>query len=450
MVPQLKNAAVVNACKLCTPLGAALAFHGIEGAVCLLHGSQGCSTYIRRYLISHFKEPIDIASSNFSEESAIYGGANNLKTAIMNIVQQYNPVMIGIASTCLSETIGDDVKRIIRELKKEQPRLPEIVSVSTASYRGTHVDGFHAVAAALVKDLAEDGPELRQLNLMPGMASPADIRFLHQVFDSFGVPAVVLPDYSETLDGGLWHSYTPLPPGGTKLSQIRSTGRSMASIEFGHLLVDEHDSAGAVLASKFGTPLHSLGLPIGIRATDLFMSVMRELSGGPMPEIYSQDRARLADSYADGHKYVFGKRAVIFGEEDLVIALAAFLQEIGMIPAVVGSGGNSGRMKKVLRQELGDECFDQISILDDSDFDEIERAASQYEIDIVIGHSKGYKMAKKMGVPHVRTGFPIHDRFGGQRLRCMGYDGTQRFFDALVNALLEKAQNDNPVGYTYL
>ena len=46
----------------------------------LLHGSQGCTTYIRRYMISHFREPLDIASSNFSEEAAIFGGRENLRT----------------------------------------------------------------------------------------------------------------------------------------------------------------------------------------------------------------------------------------------------------------------------------------------------------------------------------------------------------------------------------
>ncbi|MGA2143198.1 MAG: nitrogenase component 1, partial [Brevinematales bacterium] len=51
-----------NACKLCSPLGASIVFRGIKGCVPLVHGSQGCSTYIRRYVISHFREPIDIAS----------------------------------------------------------------------------------------------------------------------------------------------------------------------------------------------------------------------------------------------------------------------------------------------------------------------------------------------------------------------------------------------------
>jgi len=50
-------AATRNACKLCAPLGACLALRGVAGAAPFLHGSQGCATYIRRYLISHFASP---------------------------------------------------------------------------------------------------------------------------------------------------------------------------------------------------------------------------------------------------------------------------------------------------------------------------------------------------------------------------------------------------------
>ena len=84
--------------------------------ITLLHGSQGCSTYMRRYLISHFKEPVDIASSNFTEETAVFGGGANLKLAIENVARQYAPAMIGIATTCLSETIGDDVQLILNRI----------------------------------------------------------------------------------------------------------------------------------------------------------------------------------------------------------------------------------------------------------------------------------------------------------------------------------------------
>ena len=69
-----------NACKLCKPLGASIAFKGVEGCVPFLHGSQGCATYMRRYIISHFNEPIDIASSSLGEKHAVYGGARRAQS----------------------------------------------------------------------------------------------------------------------------------------------------------------------------------------------------------------------------------------------------------------------------------------------------------------------------------------------------------------------------------
>ena len=60
-----------NACKLCKPLGACLAFRGIEGAVPMLHGSQGCATYMRRYIISHSRTG-SASRPGFSLTSALW------------------------------------------------------------------------------------------------------------------------------------------------------------------------------------------------------------------------------------------------------------------------------------------------------------------------------------------------------------------------------------------
>ncbi len=108
-----------NACKLCKPLGACLAFRGIEGAVPMLHGSQGCATYMRRYIISHFREPMDIASSSLGEKHAVYGGGPNLKQGLQNVMTKFGAKVIGIATTCLTETIGDDVPMIVGEFRRE-------------------------------------------------------------------------------------------------------------------------------------------------------------------------------------------------------------------------------------------------------------------------------------------------------------------------------------------
>ncbi|HBF36488.1 MAG TPA: nitrogenase, partial [Firmicutes bacterium] len=277
----LKNASVVttNACKLCTPLGACIAMKGIENAITLLHGSQGCATYIRRYLISHFREPIDIASSNFTENATIFGGGLNLSTGLRNVTTQYQPTLIGIATTCLSETIGEDVGTLIRSYQKEEAeQQPYIIHMSTPSYKGTHAEGFHAVVRAAAGTLAKDGPPRKQLNIFPGFVSPADIRYLKEILTDLALEYVMLPDYSETLDGPTWDDYQKIPSGGTPVTAIQTMGCSQATIELGRTL-DPEETAGAILRDRFKTLRFQLGMPIGVRETDLFFELLKTFTG---------------------------------------------------------------------------------------------------------------------------------------------------------------------------
>lgn len=444
-----------NACKLCSPLGASMVFKGIEGSLPLLHGSQGCATYIRRYLISHFKEPVDIASSSFTEETAVFGGGYNLRRALENVTKQYNPLLIGVATTCLSETIGDDVALYINQYLREKAGLkrPLIINVSTPSYKGTHMDGFHAAVKAVVDSLAEDGSGVNMVNLLPGFVSSADLRYLKEVITDYtrlgaGTDFCILPDYSETMDGPLWTEYQKIPPGGTKLEQIKKTGRARATLEFGRTIT-AMETAGKRLQERFRVPLISCGIPIGVRETDRFFALLTELTGVPVPEKYRAERGRLIDSFVDAHKYVFGKRAVIYGEEDLVVGITSLLAEVGIEPVLCASGGESGRFAQAIKSVVP-EKGGQPEVREGVDFMTIAEEVERLKPDLLIGNSKGYSLARKLNIPLVRIGFPIHDRIGGPRLLHLGYRGAQQLFDTVVNTIIDRKQSASPVGYTYM
>jgi nitrogenase molybdenum-iron protein NifN len=441
-----------NACKLCRPLGAALAFKGIEGAVPFLHGSQGCATYMRRYLISHFREPVDIASSSLGEKEAVYGGGPNLKKGILNVMKKYRPELVGVATTCLTETIGDDADRLVREFKTEfgDLDLPELVSVSTPAYGGSHMDGFHAAVRAVAEQLAADATPTPAVNLLPGFVSPEDLRHLKEIFSDFGLPVTVLPDIADTLDGPSLEDYREIPEGGTPLAAIRRMAGAPATVEFGRTLRPER-SAGGLLQARHGVRLFSLGLPIGLRETDAFYAVLESIAGQPTPRRHALERGRLLDAYVDGHKYLSGQRAVIYGEEDLVAGLAGFLAEIGVRPVLAASGGGSGRLSAGIVPLCEPLLAEMPLVLEDVDFHDIVEQARALSPDLVLGNSKGYRvLARELGIPLVRVGFPVHDRFGAQRLRHLGYRGALSLFDRIVNAVLEKSQEDSAVGYGYL
>ncbi len=536
-----------NACKLCTPLGACVAYRGVDGCVPLLHGSQGCSTYIRRYTISHYREPVDIASSNFSEDTAVFGGAENLSRAISNVTSKYDPKVIGIATTCLSETIGEDMDLLTRELQTRAAQrgetLPPIVACSTAAYAGTHVDGFHAAVRTLVATLAEgvrggadtasgaapkpaarplprrgrafvdpepaapdaaaagrppvpavkplprvgrafvdptpeasgapaveqapvtpgkplarrgraftfDAPALAagHVNLLPGFVSPADLRYLLELVTDFGLPIVMVPDYSRSLDAPALETYEKVPQGGTTIDELKSTGSARASIELGRTLAANNDTAAAFLQSEFAVPRHALGTPIGVRETDRLAALLETLSGRELPANHAAERGRLIDAYVDGHKYVSRKRAVVYGEEDLVAGLVSFLAEIGIVPVLAASGGESGALRQAI-DAVAPDLADQIQVVGGADFADIGEATKELQPDLIIGSSKGYRIARELQIPLVRVGFPVHDRIGGQRLAHLGYRGAAELYDRIVNTLLEAKQDASPVGFAYL
>jgi nitrogenase molybdenum-iron protein NifN len=442
-----------NACKLCAPLGASLVFKGIEGALPLLHGSQGCATYIRRYLISHFKEPVDIACSNFGEETAIFGGGANLKIALDNLRSQYDPTLIGIATTCLSETIGDDINMFLSEYRRINPEeiLPPMVHVSSPSYQGTHMEGFHNAVTATAKTVAEKkGEPTGAVNLFAGMLSPADLRYLKEIMVDYEVPVTLLPDYSETLDGPPWGQYHPIPEGGTPVSELKKMGDAAASLLLGSVIGATKENAADVLADAHGVPAYKLGMPIGIEETDRFFEAMSVITGREMPEKHRKERERLLDSYVDGHKYMMDAKAVVFGEEDLVVAISGFLMEIGVLPVLIASGGRSGNLTSQIAALIPDYEEKGIAVMGDADFMDVEAAAGELGADVLIGNSKGYAMSRRLEVPLMRIGFPIHDRVGGPRQLHVGYRGTQSLFDRLANTIIETRQDSSKVGYTYM
>ena len=448
-----------NACKVCAPLGACVAYKGIRGCVPLIHGSQGCATYVRRYLISHYKEPVDIASSGFSEEATIFGGAATCHTALTNIISQYQPEVVGICTTCLSETIGDNMPGILSDFEAKYSTKTKLVAASTPSYSGTHADGYHAAVAAIAKRFAKSSKRNKAVNIFPGFVSPEDLRHYKQVLEEFDIPYVMLPDYSDTLDGKHWKDYNRMPEGGTSVDQVETMGDAIASLEFGKILntgimagaLREDtvpDTAAVYLEESFGVKRYNMHIPVGIDAMDKFLKTLSDISGKEIPAKYTAQRGRLVDAYVDGHKYVFGKRAIVYGEEDFVLGMLAFLSEIGITPVAIASGGDSKRMGAYAKAMFGKEV--EMLVMNGVDFETIHEHAKDLKPDILIGNSKGYYIARDLNIPIVRVGFPIHDRLGGQRLLHIGYEGTHRLFEEVANALIQYKQENSPVGYKYM
>ncbi|HEY8804836.1 MAG TPA: nitrogenase cofactor biosynthesis protein NifB [Clostridium sp.] len=430
----------VNPCKMCMPLGGVMALKGIENSMVILHGSQGCSTYIRRHMATHFNEPIDIASSSLTEDGTIYGGAKNLKLGLKNIIKLYNPSIIGVLTTCLAETIGEDIGGIITEFQEENSTIRDIkiIPISTPAYSGTQSEGYYKTLRRLVEFLSKDDIKSDKINIIAANINPGDIRQLKYILDAFKVEYTILPDVSDTLDAGYTEKYNKVPEGGTSLHDIALMGGAAGTIEM-DCSAEIGSTAGDYLFETYGVPLFKCAVPMGIKATDTFINLISKISKKKVPKVLEKERSRYLDGIIDSHKYNGEGRAVIFGEPEIVYAVTALCVENGIQPLLIATGSKNKILVSKLK-ELTKDLETQPIIIDDSDFEIIEKYTKDLNANLLIGDSNGRRLEKKLGIKLIRIGFPIHDRVGAQRAVNVGYFGSLRFLDEITNAILEKKE----------
>jgi len=425
-----------NPCNMCMPMGGILALKGIEKSMVIVHGSQGCSTYMRRHIAEHFNEPVDVGSSSLNEKGTIYGGEKNLRLALDNIIKVYNPKMVGIVTTCLAETIGEDIERITGQylIDREMEDF-SIVTASTPGYGGSHFEGYFFTLKRVIMQLTGPTKKNNKINIIIPNISPADIRELKRILEQMNIEYVLCPDFSDTLDRPFSKPYTKMSAGGTKLADIKEMGGALATIQMG-VTIDDAISPGKYLEEQFGVPLYNIPIPIGVEHTDLFINTLEKITGNVIPDSLHGERGRLLDGMIDSHKYNFAGRIVIFGEPEMVYGVAKTCLENGVFPAVIATGSQVGKLNELLVVALA-ETPESSNILIETDFAHILAACQEAKVNIAIGPSDGRYLTEKGEIPLVRLGFPIHDRVGGQRLLSVGYTGTMMLLDRITNTLLE-------------
>jgi nitrogenase molybdenum-iron protein beta chain len=414
---------------------------GVHGAITINHGSQGCATYPRHQMARHFREPIEVATSSLTEKTTVYGGKENLITALKNVWDRFQPSMITICSTCLSETIGDDVPAIIEEFQNNYPDADiPILSVRTPSYIGTHITGFDLFLKEVVNTLPARQRGKRtaetsngKVNILPGWVNPGDIRELKHMLREMDIPAIWLTDYSETLDGG---HYTPRPrhpKGGTTVDELRDSSNSLAAIA-----LQKHigGDAAKLYKRRHNVPSHVLPTPIGLGYTDMFLETLSEITGKEIAESMNDDRARLLDAIVDTHMFNSELRVAIYGDPDMVQGLTRLVAEMGMRPAYALTATESKAWGEDMLA-LAEELDLDLEILHKSDMHELHKRIKANPVDVIIGHSKGKYIAQDENIPLVRVGFPVEDRFGYHRRAIVGYRGAINLVDEITNAILE-------------
>ena len=440
-VRTLKKAAVVNPLKMSQPLGGALAFMGVAGAMPLFHGSQGCTSFALVLLVRHFKEAIPLQTTAMSEVATILGGYENVEAAVSNIAARAQPALIGICSTGVTETKGDDLEGFVRLIRQNRPDLDPIalVPVNTPDFSGSHTDGWVATCLALVKHLVEapEGPrDPARINVWAGPhLTPGDIDELRDVIESFGLDPLFVPDLSGSLDGHVPEDFTPTTLGGARVDDVRAMGRAAHSIAIGASM----RPVAAAIDAKTGASTACFDSATGLAAMDALIGHLAAISGRPVPNRLRRQRGQLVDAMLDGHFHFGRKRIAVALEPDLLFAVSGLFASLGaqIVAAVTTTASPLNAQVPA----------DEILIGDLEDF---ETAADAGDADLLVSHAHARQAAERLDLPLLRLGLPIFDRLGAGHRVCVGYRGARDLIFEIANIFMARIHEPTPQDWPLL
>ncbi len=435
-----RNSLVINPAKTCQPIGAMYAALGIHGCLPHSHGSQGCCAYHRSTLTRHYKEPISAATSSFTEGASVFGGQANLLQAIENIFTVYEPEVIAVHTTCLSETIGDDLNQIRDKATKEGkiPAGKTVIGASTPSYAGSHVTGFSSMVKAMAGLAEKTGTKNGKVNIIPGWVEPADMEEIKRLAAVVGVENIMFPDTSGVLNGPLSGEYHMFPKGGVTIEELKSSGDSIGTLALGQWCSAD---AARALNSAHKVPCKILDMPFGLLATDRFIDALRTIAGVSVPDEIAHERGQLIDMMSDMHQYFYHKKVALVGDPDQLIAMTEFLVSIDMCPVHIVTGTPGKKFEKRIKELTANMPF-TVNVKAAGDMFTLHQWIKNEPVDLIIGNSYCKYIARDEDIPSVRWGFPILDRVGHQYFPTVGYKGGLRLLEKILNALLDRRDRD--------
>lgn len=433
-----RKALTINPAKTCQPVGAMYAALGIHGCLPHSHGSQGCCSYHRSALTRHFKEPVMASTSSFSEGSSVFGGSSNLVSAIDTIFTVYDPDVIAVHTTCLSETIGDDLTQIVSKAA-EDGKIPEgkrVIYCNTPSYIGTHITGYSNQLASFVRFFSTATPKKKNVvNLVAGWMEPSDMREIKRLASVLEARTIMFPDMTGVLDAPLTGKYKMYPDGGTSIPDMIATGDSKFSIGLGAYCTED---ACVKLESKCKVKFEVIEIPIGLKATDRFITSLSRHANVPVPDSITEERGRLIDFITDNSKYFWGKRVALYGDPDTLIPMVEFLLTLDMRPVYIVTGTTGKHFDEEMQRMLKDKVPEaRFKSGERADMFLLHQWIKQEPVDLLMGNTYGKYISRDENLPFVRTGFPVMDRPGNNIFPNVGYIGGMN----LANKILENLLN---------
>jgi len=410
----------INPIKLSQPMGALLCFLGIKNCMPLMHGAQGCASFSKVFFTRHFNDPIAIQTTAVNDITAVIdGGDYSISEAIKNITKKVKPDLVGLFTTGMTETKGDDIKGATFLLKDIQ----KMAYVHTPDFEGGLESGFAKSVEAIIEQLVKEKTTIdeKKALFIPNVnLTPIEIEKIKEQIDLFGFETLALPDLSNSLDGHLGLKQGALTSGGISLQEIEELGDSAVVITVG----DSVKKCGDKLIEKNEkiTHLHFDTIS-GLVKSDKFYKDLMEFKKLAKPDKkIIKWRKRLQDALLDTHFALGGTDVIIATEPDQVLSIATTVNEAG------------ANIKYIVTPSYS-ECLASIDCenIIVGDFDDVEKVLEN--CDILISNFHGERLTKYYKKALMLRGYPDYETVGNQLKNDVLYEGSAYMLFEIANIM---------------
>lgn len=407
----------VNPIRLSQPMGATLAFLGVDRCMPLMHGGMGCTSFTKVFMTRHFCEPIAIQTTAVTDITAVLdGGDNGIAEAVRNITRKVTPSLIGLYSTGLTETKGDDLSGVARQID-----FP-LVHVNTTDYEGGIESGWGKATRAIIDQLVEPSINFRadKAVLLPNVSlTPIEVEKLKDFIALFGFEVHALPDLSTSLDGHLGEKQSSLSSGGISVEAIRNLAEAGLVISVGNSM--QLSAEALLLKNPAMRHLHFDHLQ-GLSGSDALVTELLAVTDREMPPAsVIRWRKRLQDAMLDCHFSLGQTRILLAGEPDFLAGAGHLLSEAGAKVTLV--------LSSVDAPQLDDIPADRVQV---GDLEDAERLQERY--DLIVGNVHNEALAHRFGKGLVLRGYPSWEVVGNTLINDQLYEGSAYFLCQVANA----------------
>jgi nitrogenase molybdenum-iron protein alpha/beta subunit len=366
---------------------------GIKDCIIVEHGAPGTVTYTQMSFNSMNRRSMfhKIFTSAVNENDVIMGSDARLAEAVKWVDSTYHPSIIAVVATAITAVIGLDIDGFVRSLRSEVSA--RLISFPSGGFHGTYLLGIEESSKSLIREL-----------LIPDFDNTGDrsVNILGPTCEQFNT----VSDITEIrrLLKLLGISIGTIFADGCTTDEIKKIPAASLNLVIRDVMIPVGSLIEEISNQKF-----FYGLPMGLKGTINWLSVISEIFGIPYPEevvaeevswwgfalssLFSkiQEYDHLSVALACPYEYAYGLSELVINDWGMNIS-AVFLPEIPNTKDYLTRFSELGIANVYINPD--DELFSSI--------------ITQKKTDILFGNSYYLKMAKTVPIK-VHASHPTPD-----------------------------------------